>query len=119
VYICKIEFVTCCVLKKNSKMGTIARIKKKKNGVVKITNESVYNRFGTCKDLMLVEEDSLRTGIKKHGRDAFKNVLSKGITATVLEGNNICKVSPDGKNKIIAQVGDSGVRVSHRTFKIE
>jgi len=100
-------------------MGTVTKIRKNKNRFVKITNKSVFNRFGTCKSPILIEEESLRIGIKKYGHDAFKKALSKGISATVLEGNFICKIAPDGGKKIVAQIADAGVKVSHRTLKIE
>ena len=100
-------------------MGTISKNQKTKRNSAKTYSVSKNNRTGILKDFNIAEEESLRAGIKKYGRDAYKTTLSKGIAATVLEGNKICKISPDGKKTVLAQVRNSGVKVTRRSFKIE
>ena len=102
-------------------MGTISKNQKTKKTSVKTDSVSKLNRLGSRKVLTtpMPEEESIRTGIKKYGRDAYEVTLSNGIAATVLEGNKIYKISPDGKRSVLAKVGKSGVKVTRRSFKIE
>jgi hypothetical protein len=103
-------------------MGTISKNQKTKKTSVKTDSVSKLNRLGSRKVLttsMPPEEESIRTGIKKYGRDAYEVTLSNGIAATVLEGNKIYKISPDGKRSVLAKVSKSGVKVTRRSFKIE
>jgi hypothetical protein len=102
-------------------MGTISKNQKTKNPSIKTVTVSKLNRLESRKVsiIPIPEEESIRTGIKKYGRNAYEVTLSNGIAATVLEGNKIYKISPDGKRSVLAKVGKSGVKVTRRSFKIE
>ncbi|HEY5589612.1 MAG TPA: hypothetical protein VIK55_01220 [Paludibacter sp.] len=97
-------------------MGTISKIKKTS---VKTHSVSKNKRTGLSNVLTITEEDNIRTGIKKYGRDAFNVARSKGVAVTVLEGINICKISPDGVKTVLTQISKSGVKATRRSFKIE
>lgn len=97
-------------------MGTISKIKKTS---VKTHSVTKNKRTGLSNVLNITEEDSLRTGIKKYGGDAFNVARSKGVAVTVLEGINICKISPDGEKTVLTQISKSGVKATRRSFKIE
>jgi len=98
-------------------MGTISKTKKssvKTHSVSKNKRAVLSNNVTT-----ISEEDNIRSGIKKYGRDAFNVAQSKGVAVTVLEGINICKISPDGVKTVLTQISKSGVKATRRSFKIE
>jgi hypothetical protein len=65
------------------------------------------------------EQELIFEGLRKHGRSAYNATLSKGIAVTVLKGNKICKIDPDGKVSIIARIDKPVVKVTRRSFKVK
>jgi hypothetical protein len=64
------------------------------------------------------ESDLLRHALKVSGSDAYRTALSKGVAVTVLEGENIQRIQPDGKkitlgkiNKVNRKVLPARIRV--------
>lgn len=50
------------------------------------------------------EIDELRKAIKTSGEDAYKAALKAGVTVTVLEGDKIQHIHPDGKKVTIGRI---------------
>lgn len=69
-----------------------------------------------CKDKS--EEQRIQDGLKRWGKDAYRNTLSNGEVATVLRGNKIYRVSDNGAN-LLMEVKQSKYKVSQRTFKLK
>jgi len=64
------------------------------------------------------EQDIIIEGLRKYGSSAYDTTLANGIPATVLRGNNICRIEPNGKVSIIAKIMKTTTKVSNKTFKI-
>jgi len=58
----------------------------------------------------------IRRGIEKHGRKAFKVTLENGVTATILKGNQICRISPDGSVAVVKKISKSKFKVFKSVF---
>ena len=52
----------------------------------------------------ITEDDVLRHALKKSGGIAYNTTLSEGISVTVLAGNNIQRIQPDGKKITIGRI---------------
>ena len=65
------------------------------------------------------EQDIIIDGLRKYGSRAFKATLANGIPATILKGNNICRIEPNGKVSVVAKIERSMVKIAHKTFKLK
>ena len=57
------------------------------------------------------EVDVLRHAIKMSGEDAYHAALSRGVTVTVLQGDKIQRVQPDGKKVTVGKVAKTNKKV--------
>lgn len=60
----------------------------------------------------------IRKGLSKYGRRAYKTSLAEGYNTTVLRGNSILTVTPDGEELKIASVLQTRTKVTQRKFKL-
>lgn len=65
------------------------------------------------------EQLLIQEGLKKNGKNAYKTTLEKGVSVTVLIGNNLCQVDPEGEVKVLSRLSKSRVKVTQRTFKLK
>ena len=65
------------------------------------------------------EKDVILKGLRKYGRNAYNNTLAKGISVTVLRGNNICRIEPNGDVDIVGRVSQSKFKVSQKTYRLK
>jgi len=56
--------------------------------------------------------------IKIEGRKAYEQTLRAGIPATVLRGNTICRIYPDGRKEALGEVKRSRCKVA-RTYTLK
>ena len=61
----------------------------------------------------------IRKGLSKYGRRAYKTSLAEGNNTTVLRGNSILTVTPDGEQVKIASVLQTRTKVTQRKFKLK
>jgi hypothetical protein len=57
------------------------------------------------------EVDVLRYAIKMSGEDAYRSALSHGVTVTVLQGDKIQRVQPDGKKVTVGKIAKTNNKV--------
>lgn len=62
---------------------------------------------------LAVKSDSeiLRHAMKKSGDNAYLSTLKAGISVTILKGNKIQRINPDGKKVTISTIDLSNKRV--------
>lgn len=60
---------------------------------------------------VLSEADVLRHAIKVSGEDAFHEALQHGVTVTVLQGDKIQQVHPDGNKVTVGKIAKRDNRV--------
>lgn len=65
------------------------------------------------------EKDVILKGLRKYGRRAYDTTLANGIPVTVLRGNNICRIEPNGDIDIVSRVTQTKYKVSQKTFKLK
>lgn len=47
------------------------------------------------------EKAVIINGLQRYGRRAYEKALAGGISVTVLRGNDICRVAPDGSRVVV------------------
>ena len=57
------------------------------------------------------EANKLRHALKLSGEDAYHSALSQGVTVTVLHGDKIQRVQPDGKKVTVGKIVKSTNKV--------
>lgn len=62
------------------------------------------------------EEKLIREAIEKYGTNAYLDTLYSGTSTTVLKGDEIVRINPDGSSLVIAKLpkkkeGESRVRI--------
>ena len=57
------------------------------------------------------EVDVLRKAIKTSGEDAYRAALKAGVTVTILEGDKIQHIHPDGKRVTIGRIAKTNNKV--------
>ena len=65
------------------------------------------------------EKDIILEGIRKFGSNAYNATLANGVPATVLRGENICKIEPNGSVSIVGKMDKSKVKISQKTFRLK
>lgn len=66
----------------------------------------------------LTEMERIEMGLKQWGGRAYADTLSKGLTATVLRGNKICRVH-EGGISVMKEIPQAKFKVTQRTFKLK
>jgi len=77
--------------------------------------------MGTMKskvDIQKNEKDVILDGLRKYGRKAYDETLANGVPVTVLRGNKICRIEPNGNTSIVANVPQTKFKVSQKIFKL-
>jgi len=64
------------------------------------------------------EQEIIVDGLRKHGRKAYETALHNGVTVTVLRGNNICRVDPQGGVSVVARMEKTKVKVQNKKIKL-
>lgn len=64
------------------------------------------------------EKDIILDGLRKYGRKAYDETLANGVPVTVLRGNKICRIEPNGNTTILASLTQTKFKVSQKTFKL-
>lgn len=54
------------------------------------------------------EEKLIRQAIEKYGLDAYLDTLKCGVSTTILRGDEIVRVNPDGTTVVIAKLPKKG-----------
>lgn len=65
------------------------------------------------------EEDLILKGLRKYGRKAYNETLANGVPVTVLRGNKICRIEPNGNTIVVAKVSQTKYKVPQKTFKLK
>jgi len=65
------------------------------------------------------EKDILLEGIRKFGSNGYNATLANGVPATVLRGENICRIEPNGAVSIVGKMNKSIVKSSQKTFRLK
>lgn len=65
------------------------------------------------------EKEVILDGLRKYGRKAYNETLANGVPVTVLRGNKICRIEPNGNTSIVASVSQTKFKVSQKTFKLK
>jgi len=65
------------------------------------------------------EKDVILKGLRKYGRRAYDTTLANGVSVTVLRGNNICRIEPNGEIDIVTRVAQTKYKVSQKIFKLK
>ncbi len=60
---------------------------------------------------LISETDKLRHALKLFGEDAYHSALKQGVTVTVLQGDKIQRVQPDGKKVTVGNIVKSTNKV--------
>ena len=60
---------------------------------------------------LVSEADVLRHAIKISGEDAYHAALNRGVTVTVLHGDKIQRVHPDGKKETVGKIAKTNKKV--------
>jgi hypothetical protein len=74
------------------------------------------------KELKLTsEEKQLIKGIHTSGGQAYKDTLTKGISVSVVEGQKIYRVRPDGKRTVVGHLNapKKGEQLEKLKFRIK
>ena len=69
-------------------------------------------------DIQKNEKDVILDGLRKYGRKAYDETLANGVPVTVLRGNKICRIEPNGNTSIVANVPQTKFKVSQKIFKL-
>ncbi len=67
----------------------------------------------------LTEEQIIRHAITKSGKNAYITALRKGVAVTVLNGNKIQRVHPNGIIEIIRSITKPNNRVASTRIKLK
>ena len=65
------------------------------------------------------EKDIILDGLRKYGRNAYNETLANGVPVTVLRGNKICRIEPNGSISIVGSVPRTKFKVSQKIFKLK
>jgi len=65
------------------------------------------------------EKDIILKGLRKYGRRAYDAALANGVSVTVLRGNNICRIEPNGEVAKVAKVSQTKYKVSQKIFRLK
>jgi hypothetical protein len=65
------------------------------------------------------EQNIIIEGLRKYGRNAYNDTLANGIPVTVLRGQNICRIEPNGNVSVVAKMKKNTIKVSHKTFRLK
>lgn len=65
------------------------------------------------------EQNIIIEGLRKYGRNAYDATLANGIPVTVLRGQNICRIEPNGNVSVIAKMVKATTKFSHKTFRLK
>ncbi|MBQ8530351.1 MAG: hypothetical protein IJ430_04230 [Parabacteroides sp.] len=72
------------------------------------------------KAFTLEDEKIVITGaLKAEGRSAYKNALAQGLPVTVLRGNNVCRIDPQGSLSIVSKTHQARYKVVKRKYSLE
>ncbi len=58
------------------------------------------------------EDAQIINCIKADGRNAYNRTLQEGIPVTILRGNTICRIYPDGRKESVGEVERSRCKVA-------
>jgi len=64
------------------------------------------------------ENELILNCIKSEGKNAYNQTLEEGIPVTVLRGNTICRIHPDGTKETLGEVKRSRCKVA-RTYSLK
>ncbi|HEY3370676.1 MAG TPA: hypothetical protein VGK10_07505 [Prolixibacteraceae bacterium] len=73
----------------------------------------------TIEKVQKTEREVIVDGLRKYGRKAYDETLANGIPVTVLRGNKICRIEPNGNTTIVAKVSQTKFKVSQKTFRLK
>jgi hypothetical protein len=65
------------------------------------------------------ERELIMNGLRKNGRKAYDQTLANGISVTVLRGNKICKVEPNGNISVVSEVVQSKFKVAKQVYSLK
>lgn len=64
------------------------------------------------------EKSVIIEGLRRLGRRAYNTARDEGFSVTVLRGNNVCRIEPDGSTVIISKTGQAKCKVSQRKYSL-
>jgi hypothetical protein len=65
------------------------------------------------------EEDVIRKAIHLSGSNAYNDTLSKGVAVTVLQGNTIERIEPDGKRTVVRKITKASKKTTPARIKLK
>ena len=65
------------------------------------------------------EKEIIENGLRKNGRRAYDQTLANGISVTVLRGNKICKIEPNGNVSVISEVAQTKFKVTRQVYSLK
>ena len=65
------------------------------------------------------EKDIIIEGLRIYGDSAYETTLASGISATVLRGEKICRIEPNGDVSIVARLTKTKKKVSNKSFSLK
>lgn len=68
---------------------------------------------------ILTEEDRIQHGLTKSGKNAYRSALSNGVAVTVLKGDEIQRVYPDGSKSVIKKISINNKKNSALRFRVK
>ncbi len=65
------------------------------------------------------EKEIIENSLRRNGRRAYDQTLAKGISVTVLRGNKICKIEPNGNISVIAKVVHTKFKLTRQVYNLK
>jgi len=65
------------------------------------------------------EKEIIENSLRRNGRKAYDQTLAKGISVTVLRGNKICKIEPNGNISVISKVIQTKFKVARQVYNLK
>ena len=65
------------------------------------------------------EDGIIRRALSIAGSDAYKNALDKGVTVTIVHGDKIERVFPNGRKELVRALNNKTKRVVSRQIRLK
>jgi hypothetical protein len=68
---------------------------------------------------LTIEEERIIEGLRKSGGAAYEKALKNGVTVTVLHGNEVRQIQPDGKSTVVKKLLIGSKKAVGVKFKVK
>jgi hypothetical protein len=65
------------------------------------------------------EQDVIIEQLSKYGRKAYDTTLANGVSVTILKGNDVCRIDPNGDVSVVTRIKKAKVKVTESKFKLK